>query len=79
MSNISQFSLNTGPITKETNQIAISELRETPENITAALVELRNLINNGPHLHFCNNDEFLIMFLRPCKFHAKSAYAKVII
>lgn len=71
------FTLVTTPINEETKKIAAEELRETPEVVKTALVELRELLKNDPTIHFRDDDEFLTIFLRPCKWYAKSAHELV--
>lgn len=68
-----EFSLVTTPISEETRKIAEVELRETPEVVKASLVELRELLKNDTTIHYRDDDEFLTIFLRPCKWYAKSA------
>jgi len=53
------------------------ELRETPEVVESALEELRQLVLAETTLHVPAVDEFLIMFLRPCKFYPKSAFDRM--
>ncbi|XP_063697578.1 retinaldehyde-binding protein 1-like [Culicoides brevitarsis] len=51
------------------------ELRETPENVEKGLKELREILANDDTLFVPSEyDEFLMKFLRPTKFYAKSAY-----
>jgi len=68
------FVLDKSPIDAETAKIAEEELNETPENIKKGIAELRELLKNDPTIYFKDDDETLIIFLRPCKFYAKSAY-----
>lgn len=68
------FTLEIGPLTPEAKALAEQELNETPENVQKALKELKELLKNDPSLNFSTDDDFLIIFLRPCKFYAKSAY-----
>lgn len=70
----SLFQLDTKTLSDETKKIAESELRETPENVKQGLEELRELLKNDEKIHFRDDDDFLMIFLRPCKFYAKSAY-----
>jgi hypothetical protein len=70
--------LDTSPLTDASKQKAERELRETPENIEPALKELRLLLKDEPGLTIpINEDEFLLKFLRPCKFYPKSAFEKM--
>lgn len=74
----SRFQLETSEITNaETKEIAKEELRETPENVQNAIDELRALLKNDESIYFADDEETLIVFLRPCKFYAKSAYELV--
>lgn len=71
------FQLDRSPISPETKEIAEKELRETPEVVQQALAELRELLKNDDKIYFADDDETLMIFLRPCKFYAKSAYELV--
>lgn len=71
------FQLDRSPLSPETQEIAEKELRETPEVVQQALAELRELLKNDDTIYFADDDETLIIFLRPCKFYAKSAYELV--
>lgn len=71
------YTLNTDPISEETKKIAEEELRETPEVVEKALVELRELLKNDETIHYRDDDEFLTIFLRPCKWYPKSAHELV--
>ncbi|KAL3280638.1 hypothetical protein HHI36_003874 [Cryptolaemus montrouzieri] len=54
---------------------AIKDLRETPENVEEALKTMRQMIKDEPGLNLPIEDEqFLIKFLRPCKFYPQSAF-----
>lgn len=68
------FTLEIGPLSDEVKTLAETELRETPENVKKGVEELRELVKNDPSITFDTDDEFLILFLRPCKFYSKSAY-----
>ncbi|KAF2904400.1 hypothetical protein ILUMI_01777 [Ignelater luminosus] len=68
------FTLELGPLSDDAKALAEKELRETPENVKKGIEELKELLKNDPSLSFDTDDEFLIIFLRPCKFYAKSAY-----
>jgi len=68
------FQLETGPLSADAKALAEKELRETPENVKKGLEELKEFLKNDPSLNFDTDDDFLMIFLRPCKFYAKSAY-----
>lgn len=71
--------LEPGPFTeKYYKEKAEIELRETPENIEKGLKELRELLEGEENLRVpLERDEFLMKFLRPCKFYSKSAFEKI--
>lgn len=71
------FKLDRSPLSPETQEIAEKELRETPEVVQQALAELRELLKNDDTIYFADDDETLLIFLRPCKFYAKSAHELV--
>lgn len=73
----SPFALDYSPPSAETLALAEKELRETPENIKTALAELKELLKNDDEIYFKDDDEVLTIFLRPCKWYAKSAYELV--
>lgn len=73
------FTLELGPLDDDTKALAEKELRETPEVVKQGIEELRELLKNDPSIHFEDDEEFLMIFLRPCKFYAKSAYELVCI
>lgn len=55
-------------------EVAKSELRETPEVVKAGIEELRELLKGDNDLHIpLDDDNFLIEFLRPCKYYPESA------
>lgn len=67
------FDVDTSPPGSELLEISRRELRETPEIREAAILELRRLLHNATDLHYRDDDEFLMIFLRPCKFYPESA------
>lgn len=70
-----RFRLQADPISHETREIARKELRETPNIVEEALEKLRELLRNDETLHFRDDDEMLMIFLRPTKFYPESALA----
>lgn len=54
--------------------VAKKELRETEENVKEGLAALKKLLEEDKTYYFCTDDDFLIIFLRPCKYYAQSAY-----
>ncbi|XP_058124082.1 retinaldehyde-binding protein 1-like [Anopheles ziemanni] len=56
-------------------QTAAKELRETPEVVSAAIQELRELIRQEKGLHLpLENESLLVRFLRPKKYYSDSAF-----
>lgn len=75
---MSDFDLDLSPLSLEAQEVARTELRETPEVVEKALAELRELLKNDDTIYFKDDDdEVLKIFLRPCKYYAKSAYELV--
>lgn len=68
------FELRTQPPGPEAQALAKKELRETPENVQEGLTALKKYLEEDKTLYFKTDDDFLLIFLRPCKFYAKSAY-----
>lgn len=67
------FDVDTSPATPELLEVAHRELRETPEVRAAAIEELRRMLHNATDLHYRDDDDFLLIFLRPCHFYPESA------
>lgn len=67
----------TSPPSEELLELAKNELRETPEVVQNAFVELRQLLKNDSSIYFKDDDATLTIFLRPCKWYANSAYELV--
>lgn len=72
-----EFCVETWPLKPETVKIAEEELRETPERVAEATQKLRELLQADKTLHYRDDDEFLLIFLRPCKFYPESAHKLV--
>ncbi|XP_043288204.1 retinaldehyde-binding protein 1 isoform X2 [Venturia canescens] len=69
------FELEIGSLDDETKAFAKKELRETEENVKNGIAALRKLLEDDKTLHYRLDDDFLTIFLRPCKFYPESAYA----
>ncbi|XP_063976355.1 clavesin-1 [Diachasmimorpha longicaudata] len=69
------FQLEAGPLNEETKALAVKELRETEENVKNGIEALRKLLEEDKSMYFRTDDEFLTIFLRPCKYYPESAYA----
>ncbi|XP_053693705.1 alpha-tocopherol transfer protein [Sabethes cyaneus] len=56
-------------------EVALRELRETPEIREKGIQELRELLQGQDELTVpLDNEDWMVRFLRPCKYYAKSAY-----
>lgn len=77
MGDLTLLKLETQPICEETRLIAIEELRETPDIVEQGLNALRELLEADSSMHYDTEDDFLKIFLRPCKYYAESAYKLV--
>ncbi|XP_030239206.1 retinaldehyde-binding protein 1 isoform X4 [Drosophila navojoa] len=58
-------------------QKAQDELRELPGIKEQAIKELRELIQNEKHLTLPLDDEYMMMFLRPCHYYPESALKRL--
>lgn len=67
------FDIVTDPPSTALLEVARNELRETPEVREQAIKELRELLHEAKELNYGDSDDFLLIFLRPCKFYPKSA------
>ncbi|KAF7409764.1 hypothetical protein HZH68_004145 [Vespula germanica] len=61
-------------IDDELKKKAREELRETPEVVAEALKDIRKLLKGDSDLFIPDHDEFLTIFLRPCKWYPTSAF-----
>lgn len=71
------FCLDTRPLDEEMQALAEKELRETPAIREAAIIKLRELLHAATDLHYRDDDDFLLIFLRPCHFYPESALKMV--
>lgn len=65
------------PLPSELQKIAINELGEVPERISEDLQTLKIWIEQQPHLRVRMDDQFLIQFLRGCKYSMEKAKKKI--
>ena len=65
------------PLTKELQHVAQEELREVPDRIPEDLKILRSWIEQQPHLNARLDEQFLIQFLRGCKYDFEKAKKKI--
>lgn len=65
------------PLNAELQKIAEEELEERPSRIAEDLAALRLWMQHQPHLKVRDDDQFLIQFLRGCKYSLEKAKQKL--
>lgn len=65
------------PLPEELQKIAERELGEKPENIPKYLQLLRSWIEQQPHLNARLDEQFLVQYLRGCKYDLDKAKKKI--
>lgn len=65
------------PLNPELAEIARKDLNEVPSRIPSDLEALREWIKKEPHLKARTDDQFLIAFLRYCKYSLESAKKRI--
>lgn len=65
------------PLSANLQRIAIEELNEVPERLGADIETLRTWLKQQPHLRARIDDQFLVAFLRGCKFSLEKAKSKL--
>ncbi|XP_075167516.1 clavesin-2-like [Haematobia irritans] len=68
---------NIKPLPEELQKIAIEQLNELPSRIHQDLNDLKTWIGKQPHLRARMEDQFLIQFLRGCKYSLERAKEKI--
>lgn len=68
---------NIRPLTAELSKIAKEELNEVTEEISDQIATLRTWITDQPHLKAEFNDQFLVTFLRGCKYDLERTKKKI--
>ncbi|XP_075166385.1 alpha-tocopherol transfer protein-like [Haematobia irritans] len=68
---------NIRPLPEALQKIACDELHEVPERIEEDLKDFRDWIEKQPHLRARTDDQFLISFLRGCKYSMEKAKSKI--
>jgi hypothetical protein len=68
--------VNIRPLSSELQKKAIEELNEDPNRIEKDLEAFREWIKKSPHLKGRTDDQFLITFLRGCKYSLERAKQK---
>ena len=68
--------INIRPLTPGLAVLAEKDLNETPERLADDLKALKEWIRQSPHLRVRTDDQFLVTFLRGCKFSMEKAKQK---
>lgn len=68
-----KFDIDPDYCPEEFLEIARNELRETPEVREEATKKLKELLLETKDLYYGIDDDFLVIFLRPCKWYPESA------
>jgi len=68
---------NLRPLSTELRRIAETELNEVEERLPADLQALRDWVAKQPHLRARTDDQFLVGFLRGCKFSLEKTKSKL--
>lgn len=64
-------------LSNELLEVSIKELNEVPERLEENVETLRNWINEHPHLRLRSDTQFLVSFLRGCKFNIEKVKHKL--
>ncbi|XP_017127135.1 alpha-tocopherol transfer protein [Drosophila elegans] len=65
------------PLSPELQKIAIEKLNEVPNQLDDDIAALREWIKQQPHLKARTDDQFLVNFLRGCKFSLERTKVKI--
>lgn len=68
---------NIRPLSEKLQKKAIEELNEVPSRLEQDIESLKNWIDKQPHLNARTDDQFLVTFLRGCKFSLEKAKDKI--
>lgn len=65
------------PLNPKLQKVAEQELNEVPSRVESDIEVLREWIDKQPHLNARTSDQFLVAFLRGCKFSLEKAKQKI--
>lgn len=68
--------INIRPLTPALAALAEKDLNETPERLASDLSSLKEWIRQSPHLRVRTDDQFLVTFLRGCKYNLEKVKQK---
>lgn len=64
-------------LSEELQRVAKSELNEVPERLEEDIVAIRKWISQVSHMKSRDDDQFIVSFLRGCKFSLEKAKNKI--
>lgn len=71
------MALQIRPLTPELQKVAIEQLKEDPARLEADLQAFKTWIQQQPHLNPRMDDQYLVAFLRGCKYSLERAKSKL--
>ncbi|KAG5673221.1 hypothetical protein PVAND_003285 [Polypedilum vanderplanki] len=71
------MALNIRPLSKELQQVAYDELNEVPERLAEDITAIRLWMSQNTNLKSRTDDQFIVSFLRGCKFSLEKAKKKI--
>lgn len=69
--------MNVRPISEELQKIAKEELNEVPERIEEDIKHIKDWLSKQPHLNARTDDQWILTFLRGCKFSLQTTKQKL--
>lgn len=69
--------LSIRPLSPELQEIAISQLNEDPKRIEADILAIKEWLKKQPHLTCRQDDQYLLIYLRGCKFSLERVKEKI--
>lgn len=69
--------MNVRPLPEALQKLAIEDLNEDPKRMESDLAAFKEWIGQQPHLKARTDDQFLIAFLRGCKYSLEKAKTKL--
>lgn len=74
---ISQEASNIRPLSPGLEEVAKTELGETPETLENGLKEIEAFLNENTHIIARRDNQFFVTFLRGCKYDLKQVKEKI--
>lgn len=71
------MALKIRPLSNELQQVACDELNEVPDRLAADVEMIRQWMTKNPNITSRDDDQFIVSFLRGCKFSLEKAKKKI--